>query len=140
MRCIVHSGAVLGADGFGIAHTSDGWLKVPQLGGVEIGDDCEIGANTTIDRGAIDNTQIGDDVKLDIVRVEPEGSLTARLEPRKAGGTGSVHVYPLIVEVPPGAPLVDHMSSDKKGAGKVIIKTGHPDMDEITIYVRFAVQ
>ena len=64
-RCTVHSGAVLGADGFGIAQDQDGWVKVPQLGGVEIGDDVEIGANTTIDRGAIDDTVIGDDVKLD---------------------------------------------------------------------------
>ncbi len=64
-RCIVHSGAVIGADGFGIASTADGWLKVPQLGSVVIGDDCEVGANTTIDRGAIEDTVLGDDVKLD---------------------------------------------------------------------------
>jgi UDP-3-O-[3-hydroxymyristoyl] glucosamine N-acyltransferase len=64
-RCIVHSGVVLGADGFGIAQDRDGWVKVPQLGGVRIGDDVEIGANTTIDRGAIDDTVIEDDVKLD---------------------------------------------------------------------------
>ena len=64
-RCIVHSGAVLGADGFGIAQDVDGWVKVPQLGAVVVGDDVEIGANTTIDRGAIDDTVIEDDVKLD---------------------------------------------------------------------------
>jgi UDP-3-O-[3-hydroxymyristoyl] glucosamine N-acyltransferase len=64
-RCTVHSGVVLGADGFGIAQDRDGWVKVPQLGGVSIGDDVEIGANTTIDRGAIDDTVIEDDVKLD---------------------------------------------------------------------------
>jgi UDP-3-O-[3-hydroxymyristoyl] glucosamine N-acyltransferase len=64
-RCIIHSGAVLGADGFGIAKDRDGWVKVPQLGGVVVGDDVEIGANTTIDRGAIDDTVIEDDVKLD---------------------------------------------------------------------------
>jgi UDP-3-O-[3-hydroxymyristoyl] glucosamine N-acyltransferase len=64
-RCIIHAGAVLGADGFGIAQDRDGWVKVPQLGGVRIGDDVEIGANTTIDRGAIDDTVIEDDVKLD---------------------------------------------------------------------------
>lgn len=64
-RCIVHSGVVIGADGFGIAQDTDGWVKVPQLGSVRIGNDVEIGANTTIDRGAIDDTVIEDDVKLD---------------------------------------------------------------------------
>lgn len=64
-RCIVHSGAVIGADGFGFAPEQGSWIKVPQLGGVEIGDDVEIGANTCIDRGAIDNTVIAAGVKLD---------------------------------------------------------------------------
>jgi len=64
-RCVIHAGAVLGADGFGIAQDKDGWVKVPQLGGVVVGDDVEIGANTTIDRGAIGDTVIEDDVKLD---------------------------------------------------------------------------
>jgi len=65
-RCLVHSGAVLGADGFGIARGPGGvWTKVPQLGGVVVGDDVEVGANTTIDRGAIEDTVIGDGVKLD---------------------------------------------------------------------------
>lgn len=69
-RVLVHPGAVIGADGFGIAMPREGegaghWLKVPQLGGVVIGDDCEIGANTTIDRGAIDDTVLGNDVRLD---------------------------------------------------------------------------
>src|SRR5690349_23728691 len=45
-RVLIHAGAVLGADGFGIARGRDGWVKVPQLGGVRVGDDCEIGANT----------------------------------------------------------------------------------------------
>ena len=64
-RCIVHPGAVIGCDGFGNARSDTGWLKVPQVGGVEIGDDVEIGANTTIDRGAIDDTVIGNGVRLD---------------------------------------------------------------------------
>jgi UDP-3-O-[3-hydroxymyristoyl] glucosamine N-acyltransferase len=64
-RAIVHSGAVIGADGFGMAEDDGRWLKVPQLGRVVIGDDVEIGANTTIDRGAIEDTLIADDVKLD---------------------------------------------------------------------------
>ncbi len=65
-RAIIHSGAVIGADGFGIAREADGsWTKIPQIGRVVIGDDVEIGANTTIDRGALDDTVIEDGVKLD---------------------------------------------------------------------------
>ncbi len=64
-RCIVHAGAVIGADGFGFASDAGSWVKVPQVGGVRIGDDVEIGANTTIDRGAIDDTVVEDGVKLD---------------------------------------------------------------------------
>ncbi len=64
-RCRLHSGAVVGGDGFGFAREDPGWVKVPQIGGVVIGDDVEIGANTTIDRGAIDDTVIENGVKLD---------------------------------------------------------------------------
>ena len=64
-RVIVHSGAVIGADGFGIADDHGRWVKIPQVGGVRIGDDVEIGANTTIDRGALDDTVIEEGVKLD---------------------------------------------------------------------------
>ncbi|MCB1841449.1 MAG: UDP-3-O-(3-hydroxymyristoyl)glucosamine N-acyltransferase, partial [Halioglobus sp.] len=64
-RCIVHPGAVIGADGFGIAMSKEGWVKVPQLGGVMIGDDVEIGANTAVDRGAIDDTVLENGVRLD---------------------------------------------------------------------------
>ncbi|MCY7355626.1 MAG: UDP-3-O-(3-hydroxymyristoyl)glucosamine N-acyltransferase [Lysobacter sp.] len=64
-RVRIHAGAVLGADGFGLAMDGGRWLKVPQLGGVRIGDDCEIGANTTIDRGALDDTVLEEDVRLD---------------------------------------------------------------------------
>lgn len=64
-RVIVHPGAVIGADGFGIAFAGDHWEKVPQMGSVEIGDDCEIGANTCIDRGAIENTVLEEDVRVD---------------------------------------------------------------------------
>jgi UDP-3-O-[3-hydroxymyristoyl] glucosamine N-acyltransferase len=64
-RCILHAGAVVGADGFGFAQNSGTWVKVPQVGSVRIGDDVEIGANTTIDRGAIDDTVVEDGVKLD---------------------------------------------------------------------------
>jgi UDP-3-O-[3-hydroxymyristoyl] glucosamine N-acyltransferase len=64
-RCIFHSGSVIGADGFGNAMTSDGWVKVPQVGGVCIGSDVEIGSSTTVDCGAIDDTVIEDGVRLD---------------------------------------------------------------------------
>jgi len=68
-RAIIHSGVVLGADGFGFApdptRGQGAWEKIPQLGGVRVGDDVEIGANTTIDRGALEDTVIGNGVKLD---------------------------------------------------------------------------
>ncbi|MEO5565382.1 MAG: UDP-3-O-(3-hydroxymyristoyl)glucosamine N-acyltransferase [Luteimonas sp.] len=64
-RVLIHPGAVIGADGFGLAMEAGHWLKVPQLGGVVIGDDCEIGANTTIDRGALEDTVLEEDVRLD---------------------------------------------------------------------------
>jgi len=63
--CIIHSGAVIGADGFGFANERGQWLKIPQLGRVIVGDQCEIGANTTIDRGALEDTIIGRNVILD---------------------------------------------------------------------------
>lgn len=64
-RCLIHPGAVLGADGFGLANDQGRWVKVPQLGRVRLGDDVEIGANTTIDRGALEDTVLDDGVKLD---------------------------------------------------------------------------
>lgn len=64
-RVILHPGAVIGADGFGLARDRESWIKVPQLGAVRIGDDCEVGANTTIDRGTIEDTVLEQDVHLD---------------------------------------------------------------------------
>ncbi|MEO1203243.1 MAG: UDP-3-O-(3-hydroxymyristoyl)glucosamine N-acyltransferase [Pseudomonadota bacterium] len=64
-RCELQPGAVIGADGFGNAMTEEGWIKVPQVGGVRIGDDVGIGANTTIDCGAVDDTIIEDGVRID---------------------------------------------------------------------------
>jgi UDP-3-O-[3-hydroxymyristoyl] glucosamine N-acyltransferase len=64
-RAVIHSGAVIGSDGFGFQPSPTGWIKVQQVGAVVIGNDVEIGANTTIDRGALDDTVIGDDVKID---------------------------------------------------------------------------
>lgn len=64
-RAMIHPGVVIGSDGFGFANVDGAWMKVPQLGAVSIGDDVEIGANTTIDRGTLDDTVIEDGVKLD---------------------------------------------------------------------------
>jgi UDP-3-O-[3-hydroxymyristoyl] glucosamine N-acyltransferase len=64
-RVIIHSGTVIGADGFGFAPEGKQWIKIPQIGAVSIGDDVEIGANTTVDRGALDDTVIGDGCKID---------------------------------------------------------------------------
>ncbi|VFP87650.1 UDP-3-O-(3-hydroxymyristoyl)glucosamine N-acyltransferase [Candidatus Erwinia haradaeae] len=64
-NCLIHSGSVIGSDGFGYAQDGADWVKIPQLGGVIIGHHVEIGACTTIDRGALDNTYIGNDVVID---------------------------------------------------------------------------
>ena len=64
-RAVIQAGAVIGGDGFGFAKEGDKWLKIPQIGRVVIGNDVEIGANTSIDRGALDDTVIADGVKID---------------------------------------------------------------------------
>jgi UDP-3-O-[3-hydroxymyristoyl] glucosamine N-acyltransferase len=64
-RCLLHPGVVIGADGFGFAPDADAWAKIEQLGAVRIGNDVEIGANTCVDRGALNDTVIEDGVKLD---------------------------------------------------------------------------
>ena len=93
-RAIVHAGAVIGADGFGMAQDEGRWLKVPQIGRVLIGDDVEIGANTTIDRGTVDDTVIEDGVKLDNqiqighnCRIGAHTAMAGR-----AGVAGSAHI------------------------------------------------
>jgi len=64
-RVILHPGSVIGSDGFGLAREGERWFKIPQVGGVIIGDDVEIGANTTVDRGALEDTVIEEDVRID---------------------------------------------------------------------------
>ena len=93
-RVVVHSGAVIGADGFGIAFDEERWVKVPQIGCVRVGNDVEIGAATTIDRGAIEDTVIEDGVKLDNqiqiahnVRIGAHTAIAAC-----TGIAGSVHI------------------------------------------------
>ncbi len=64
-RCVIQPGAVIGSDGFGYANERGKWVKIPQVGGVTLGDDVEVGANTTIDRGALSDTIVANGVKLD---------------------------------------------------------------------------
>ena len=64
-RVEIHSGSVIGADGFGLAFTGKDWFKIPQTGAVTLGDDVEVGANTTIDRGAMSDTRVGRGTKID---------------------------------------------------------------------------
>ncbi len=99
-RVRIHPGAVLGADGFGLAMDAGHWIKVPQLGGVSVGDDCEIGANTCIDRGALEDTVLEEDVRLDNqiqighnVRI---GAHTAMAGCSAAAGSAKIGRYCLI--------------------------------------------
>jgi UDP-3-O-[3-hydroxymyristoyl] glucosamine N-acyltransferase len=64
-RVVLHPGAVIGGDGFGLARDGERWFKIPQVGGVIIGDDVEIGANTTVDRGTLEDTVVEEDVRID---------------------------------------------------------------------------
>ena len=93
-RVIIHSGAVIGADGFGIALADKHWEKVPQLGSVIIGDDCEIGANTAIDRGAIEDTVLEEDVRIDnLVQIGHNVHIGAHTAIAGcAGVAGSTHI------------------------------------------------
>ncbi|HMB74419.1 MAG TPA: UDP-3-O-(3-hydroxymyristoyl)glucosamine N-acyltransferase [Gammaproteobacteria bacterium] len=110
-RCIVHAGAVIGADGFGFAPDDGGWVKIPQLGSVWIGDDVEVGANTTIDRGTMDDTVIADGVKLDnLVQVAHnvhigEHSLMAAM----SGAAGSTIIGKRCM-IGGGAVLINHIT------------------------------
>jgi UDP-3-O-[3-hydroxymyristoyl] glucosamine N-acyltransferase len=110
-RVLIHPGAVLGADGFGLAFERDRWIKVPQLGGVRIGDDCEIGANTTIDRGALGDTVLEEDVRLDnqiqIAHNVTIGAHTAMAGCAAVAGSTTIGRYCLIGG---GAGILGHLS------------------------------
>ena len=115
-RVLVHPGAVIGADGFGLAFERSApdpgrWIKVPQLGGVRIGDDCEIGANTTIDRGAIEDTVLEEDVRLDnqiqIAHNVRIGAHTAMAGCSAVAGSATIGRYCLIGG---GAGILGHLS------------------------------
>ena len=64
-RCLIHPGAVIGSDGFGLANDEGAWVKIPQIGRAVLGDDVEVGSCSSIDRGAIADTEIADGVKID---------------------------------------------------------------------------
>jgi len=111
-RCILHSGVVIGADGFGFAPRLDhSWEKIEQLGVVRIGDDVEIGANTCIDRGALDDTIIEDGVKLDnLIQVGHNvriGRHTALAGNAGVAGSATVGAY---CTVGGGAVILGHLS------------------------------
>ena len=93
-RCIIHSGAVIGADGFGFAPVGERYEKLPQIGIVEIGDDVEIGANTTVDRATMGATRIADGVKLDnLIQIAHNCSVGANtVMAAQAGVAGSTSI------------------------------------------------
>lgn len=124
-RVLIHPGAVLGADGFGLAFDQGAWLKVPQLGGVLIGDDCEIGANTTIDRGALGDTVLEEDVRLDnqiqIGHNVHIGAHTAIAGCAAIAGSSKVGRYCLIAG---GAGIIGHLNiADRVTVGAMSLVT-----------------
>ena len=106
----MHAGVVIGADGFGLAMEAGHWIKVPQLGGVRIGDDCEIGANTCIDRGALGDTVLEEDVRLDnLIQVGHNvhiGAHTAMAGCSAAAGSATIGRHCLIGG---GAGILGHL-------------------------------
>ncbi len=96
-RVLIHPGAVIGADGFGFAREHGHWLKVPQIGSVRIGDDVEIGANTTVDRGAMQDTVIGEGVKLDnLIRSGTTSRSAHTRQSPVAPASAAAHVLALV--------------------------------------------
>ncbi|TAG28062.1 MAG: UDP-3-O-(3-hydroxymyristoyl)glucosamine N-acyltransferase [Burkholderiales bacterium] len=111
-RCILHSGVVIGADGFGFAPRADkSWEKIEQLGAVRVGDDVEIGANTCIDRGALDDTIIEDGVKLDnLIQIGHNvkiGKHTAMAGNAGVAGSATIGAY---CSVGGGAVILGHLT------------------------------
>jgi UDP-3-O-[3-hydroxymyristoyl] glucosamine N-acyltransferase len=110
-RCILHSGVVIGADGFGFAPNEGAWEKIEQLGAVRIGDDVEIGANTCIDRGALSDTVIEDGVKLDnLIQIGHNvriGKHTALAGCAGVAGSASIGAY---CTVGGGAVVLGHLN------------------------------
>ncbi|HEX9719586.1 MAG TPA: UDP-3-O-(3-hydroxymyristoyl)glucosamine N-acyltransferase [Ramlibacter sp.] len=133
-RCIIHPGAVIGADGFGFAPDgTGGWEKIEQLGAVRIGNDVEIGANTCIDRGALQDTVIGDGVKLDnLIQVGHNvriGRHTAIAGCAGIAGSATIGAYCTIggaAMILGHLRLADHVNiSAGTFVGRSILKPGH---------------
>jgi UDP-3-O-[3-hydroxymyristoyl] glucosamine N-acyltransferase len=123
-RVRIHSGAVIGADGFGNAMHQGQWIKIAQLGGVVIGDDCEIGANTTIDRGAIEDTILEENARLDnqiqIAHNVRIGAHTAIAGCVGIAGSTTIGAY---CQIGGGVGIVGHINITDKviiGGGSVI--------------------
>ena len=132
-RCLLHPGVVIGADGFGFAPDNGTWVKIEQLGNVSIGNDVEIGANTCIDRGALQDTVIEDGVKLDnLIQIGHNvfvGAHTAMAG--CAGVAGSAHIGAHCT-VGGGAVVLGHLTladgvniSAASVATRSILKPGH---------------
>ncbi len=110
-RCIVHSGVVIGADGFGFAPTEGRWEKIEQLGAVRIGNDVELGANTCIDRGALDDTVIEDGVKLDnLVQIGHNVRVGAHTAMAGCAGVAGSAVIGAHCTIGGGAVVLGHLS------------------------------
>lgn len=110
-RCVLHSGVVIGADGFGFANDETGWTKVPQLGAVIIGNDVEIGANSTVDRGTIDDTVIEDGVKLDnLVQIAHNVRIGAHTVMAAMSGAAGSTVIGKRCMIGGGTVMINHIS------------------------------
>ena len=109
-RCLVHPGAVIGGDGFGLANDSGRWIKVPQVGRAVLGNDVEVGSCTSIDRGAIEDTVIADGVKIDsqvhIAHNVKVGEHTAMAGCAAVAGSSTIGAYCTIAG---GAGLTGHI-------------------------------
>lgn len=109
-RCIIHAGARIGSDGFGFEIAATGIVKVPQVGGVLIGNDVEVGANSCIDRGAIDQTIIGDSVKIDnMCQIGHNARIGARTVIAGTSGIGGSAVIGEDVLVGAAVGISDHV-------------------------------
>jgi UDP-3-O-[3-hydroxymyristoyl] glucosamine N-acyltransferase len=110
-RCIFHPGVVVGADGFGFAPHGGAWVKIEQLGAVRIGNDVELGANTCVDRGALDDTVIEDGVKLDnMVQIGHNVHIGAHSAMAGCAGVAGSAVIGKHCTVGGGAVVLGHLS------------------------------
>ena len=132
-RCLLHSGVVIGADGFGFAPHQGTWEKIEQLGSVRIGDDVEIGANTCIDRGALEDTVIGDGVKLDnLIQIGHNVKIGAHTAMAGCAGVAGSAVIGAHCTIGGGAVVLGHLSladgvnvSASTTVSRSITKAGH---------------